>query len=160
MFDVMKITRISNLIILGQFVLLLIGLGFLGYALVNDYCLKSEAKRYATTAGLEQAIRNFSRGDYYLYETKFFKFSDEGPVPTDGDIEPTGKTDGQFRIYYFLVGQEGWEKGHQEIQQAYIDGYNQRMHLFFEHPEWFDKNGFRISVLKSQANTNSPISTK
>jgi hypothetical protein len=153
MFDVMKMPRISNLIILGQFVLLLISLGFLGYALVNNYCLKSEAKRYATTAGLEQAMRNFSRGDYYLYETKLYKFSDEGRVPTDGDIEPTGKTDGQFRIYYFLVGQEGWEKGHQEIQQAYVDAYNERMRLFFEHPEWFDKSGQRIPMHELQKQT-------
>jgi len=155
MFDVMKTPRISTLIIAGQFILLLISLGFLGYALVNNYCLKSEAKRYAATAGLEQAIRNFSRDDYYLYEIKLLKFSDEGPVPTDGDIEPTGKTDGQFRVYYFLVDQEGWEKGHQEIQQAYIDGYNQRMHLFFEHPEWFDKNGQRIPMHELHSKTNA-----
>jgi hypothetical protein len=131
-------------------------LGFLGYALIDNYFLKSEAKRYATTAGFDQATRNFLRGDYCLYEVKPFKFDfndkDSGTVPTDGAIESADKMDGQFRIYYFLVDQ-GFPKGHQEIQQAFVDGHNQHMHQFFEHPEWFDKNGQRIPLRELQKQT-------
>jgi hypothetical protein len=150
-----KIPRIAHLIILGQFVLLLICLGFLGYVLITNYCLKEEAKRYAATAGLEQATRNFSHGDYCLYEIRLYKISDEGTVSTDGDIEPAGKMNGKFKVYYFLVGQDGWERGHQEIQQSYVDGHNQRMRLFFEHPEWFDKNGQRIPMRELQKQTTN-----
>ena len=151
----MKIARLTTITIVGQFVLLLICLGVLAYALFDIYCLKLEAKRYAITVGLEQARRNFSRGEFWLYETKLFKFSDEGTVPTDGDIKPAGKTDGPFQIYYFLVSQDGFERGHIEIQQAYVDAYNERMHLLFSHPEWFDKNGQRIPQHELQMQTTN-----
>jgi hypothetical protein len=154
----MKIPRAGTLIIAGQSVLLLACLGYLVLVLVQNYCLKTEAKRYAATVGFEQATRNFTRGHIWLLEVKQFKFraEDSGTVPSDGGIEPAGKMDGQFEMYYYLVD-EGFPKGHLEIQQAYVDAYNQHMRQFFDHPEWFDKNGQRISKheLKQQTNTSS-----
>jgi len=123
--------------------------------LVRNYCLKLEAKQFAASAGFEQATRNFVRGHIWLYEIKRFKFGadDSGTVPSNGDIKFSDKTEGRFQIFYYLVD-EGFPKGHLEIQQAYVDGYNEHMHQFFDHPEWFDKNGHRIplSDLKQQTN--------
>ncbi len=150
--------RISTIIILGQSVLLLVCLGFLAHLLMDNYVLKSEAKSYATTAGFARATHNFLRGNYCLYEVKLFKFgfndNDSGIVPTDGETKPAGKTDGGFQVYYFLVDQ-GFPKVHQEIQQAFVDGYNEQMRRYFEHPEWFDKNGQRIPMNGLQKQTTN-----
>ena len=158
----MKTPRISRIIIVGQLILLLICLGYLSLILVRNYCLKLEAKRFAATAGFEEATRNYSQDHIWLYEIKQFRFGadDSGTVPTDGTSEPAGKSDGKFEIYYYLVSEE-FEKGHLEIQQAYVDAYNQRMHQYFDHPDWFDKNGHRIpsNELKRQTNTNSQVRT-
>jgi hypothetical protein len=152
----MKAPRISTLIITGQLILLLICLGYLTVILIRNYCLKMEAKQYATTAGFEQATRNFARGHAWLYEIKLFKFDadDSGVVPTDGDIKPADKREGRFEIYYYLVDQN-FPYGHTEIQQAYINGYNDHMRQFFDHPEWFDKDGHRVSVNKLNQQTNN-----
>jgi hypothetical protein len=163
MFNIMKMPRVSNLIIIGQFVLLLICLGCFGYALANNYCLKLEAKKYAEEAGFAEATHNFLRGDFCLYELKLYKFdfgpNESGTVPTDGTTESTDKMDGKFHVLYFLVSQHGFEYGHQEIQRAFVDGYNQHMRQYFEHPEWFNENGQRIPLheSKQQANTSSAL---
>src|SRR6185437_14824090 len=148
--------RTSTIIIVSQFVLLLICLVFLGLVLVRNYCLKSEAKQFAATAGFEEATRNFSNGRIWLYEIKQFSFGgdDSGIVPTDGTSESAGKTDGKFKIYYYLVSND-FEKGHLEIQQAYVNAYNQHMHQFFDHPDWFDKNGHRIPLSQLKRQTNA-----
>jgi hypothetical protein len=153
----MRKLRISTLFIIGQFILLLVCVVFLGITLWHKYFLKIRAKEFAAEAGFADATHNFSRGKFYLYEVKLYKFDadDSGTVPTDGIIEPAGKTDGQFQIYYFLVNQN-WPKVHQEIQQAFVDAYNQHMHQLFLHPEWFDKNGQRIPMHELQKQlTNS-----
>ncbi len=153
----MKLPRVSTLIIVGQFILLLICLGLFGYSLMNNWCLKEEAKKYAIEAGFAEATHNYLRGDYCLYELKLFKFDadDSGTVPTDGTTESTGKTNGIFHIRNFLVSQKGFEYGHQEIQQAFVDAYNEHMHHYFDHPEWFDKNGQRIPLHDLKQNTNT-----
>jgi hypothetical protein len=53
-----------------------------------------------------------------------------------------------------MLVNEDLPKVYQEIQQAYIDAYNQRMHLCLAHPEWFKKGGSRIPLgqLKNQTN--------
>jgi hypothetical protein len=154
----MKKPRISFLIILGQFILLLICFGLFGFALANNWCLKEEAKKYAAEAGFAEATHNFLRGDYSLYELKLFKFGadDSGTVPTDGTTEFSGKIDGRFQVLYFLVSQNGFEYGHQEIQQSFVDAYNQHMRHYFEHPEWFDQNGQRIPMHELQKQTTNP----
>jgi hypothetical protein len=141
----MKVPRISALIIIGQFILLVICLGFLGLTLWHNYFLKMTAKDFAAQAGFAEATYEFARGDFCIYEVKLYKFDadDTGTVPTDGTTETSGKTDGQFQIYYFLVDQN-WPKVHQEIQQAYVDAHNQHMRQFFEHPERFNKYGLPI----------------
>lgn len=151
----MKTPRISTLIIIGQSILLLICLGYLAVILVRNYCLKIEAKRYAASVGISDATRSFARGHIWLYEIKQYKFEadDSGKVPTDGDIEPSNKKDGEFQIYYFLVD-ESFPYGHLETQQAYVDAYNERMRLFFNHPEWFDKNGWRIPLHELKQTNN------
>lgn len=143
----MRMPRVSTLIIIGQFILLLACLVFLALALWHNYFLKVRAREFAAEAGFDMATRNFSRGNFCLYEIKLYKFDadDSGIVPTDGTTEASGRRDAQFQIYYFLVDQN-WPKVHQEIQQAYVDAYNQHMRQFFEHPEWFDKNGQRIPM--------------
>ena len=154
----MKRPRISTLIIVGQSILLIICLGYLAVVLVRNYCLKLEAEKFAITSGIEEAGHNFSRGYFWLYEVKQYKFGpdDSGAVPTDGTSEPSGKADGKFEIRYYLVSKE-FEWGHLEIQQTYVDAYNKRMHLLVSHPEWFDKDGHRIpsDQLKRQINTKN-----
>lgn len=152
----MKLPRIRTLIIACQFILLLVCLGYLAVVLFRNYCLKFEAKRYATIAGFEEARHNFVRGNIWLYEIKQYKTDTEGsgPVPTDGDVEPANKTEGQFKIYYFLISQDS-EYGHLEIQQAYVDAYNQHMRQFFDHSEWFDKDGYRIPLHELKQRTNN-----
>jgi hypothetical protein len=156
MFSFMRTPRVSILIIIGQFILLLACLGFLALALWHNYFLKVRAKEFAAEAGFAMATSNFSHGNFYLYEVKLYKFNadDSGIVPTDGTTEASGRRNGQFQIYYFLVDQD-WPKMHQEIQQAYVDAYNQRMRQFFEHPEWFDKNGQRIPMHELQKQTTN-----
>ena len=130
----------------------------LGLLLAHNYFLKLEAKRFAITSGRSEADRNFSRGYLWSYEVKQYKFGpdDSGTVPTDGTSEPSGKSDGKLEIRYYLVSKE-FEWGHLEIQQAYVDAYNERIHLLISHPEWFDKSGHRIppTGLKPQTNTDS-----
>jgi len=142
-----KRPRISILIILCQFLLLLVCLGFLGLTSWHNYFLKLRAEEFASETGYADATCDFSRTNFRLLEVKLFKFDadDSGTVPTDGTAEPSGKMDGQFQIDYFLVDQQ-WPRVHQEIQQKYVDAYNQHMHQFIEHPEWFDKNKQRIPM--------------
>ena len=156
MFSIMRRPRVSTSIIIGQFILLLVCLGFLALTLWHNYFLKVRAEDFAAQAGSAMAINNFSRGNICLYEIKLFKFdaNDSGTVPTDSTTEASGRMDGQFQIYSFLVDQN-WPKVHQEIQQAFVDAYNQRMHHFFEHPEWFDKNGQRIPMHELQKQTTN-----
>jgi len=138
--------RISFLVILTQSLLLLLCLGGLAYTVMHKWALKTEAKRYAVIAGIDHATHNYLRGNYCFYEVQLFDFGpdDVGTVPQDGSLKPSGKRDGELPIYYFLVGRKGWPKWHQEIQQAYVDAYNDRMRLMFGHPNWFDQNGDRI----------------
>jgi hypothetical protein len=151
----MNAQRSPSLIITIQSALLLACLISIGVLLWHNYVLKLEAENYASAAGSEEARRSFLRGDLWLYEAKPYKFSadDSGPVPTDGDIEPAGKMDGQFQVYYMLVN-EDLPKVYREIQQSYIDAYNQHMHLCLAHPEWFKKDRLRIpsGQLKGQTN--------
>jgi hypothetical protein len=153
----MKKPRISILIITSQFVLLLFCLGYLAVVLVRNYCLKMEAKRYASSAGIANAKSNFSHGRFWLYQIKQLKFdgNGSGTWPTDGSIDPAGKTDGQFQVYYFVVD-TGFPAGHLEVQQAYVDSYNDRMRMFFNHSNWFDKYGERIPSSDLKGQTNSP----
>jgi hypothetical protein len=157
----MKKPRTSTVIIACQIMLFLICLGFLGFVLFDNYFLKMEAKRYAAMAGFDQATRNFLRGDYCLYEIKLFKVDAgySGTVPTDGTTQPAGKMDGQFQVRYFLVD-ENMPKWHQKIQQAFVDGYNDHMRGYFEHPEWFDKNGQRIPLHELQKQTTNSAKYK
>jgi hypothetical protein len=152
----MKMPRISTLIIISQFILLLVCLGFLGLTLWHNYFLKWRAKEFAAETGFAEATYNFLRGNFLLYELKLYKFgaNDSGTVPTDGTIEPADKMDGQFQVYYFLVDQN-FPKIHQEIQQSFVDAYNQHMRQYFEHPEWFDKNGQRIPLRELQKQTTN-----
>ena len=152
----MKRPRVSTLIIIVQFILLLVCLIFLGRELIDNWVLKLRARELATEAGFAVATRNFLRGNFCLYEFRLFKFDadDSGTVPTDGTTEPSGKMDGQFQVRYLLVDQS-FPKVHREIQQAFIDGYNGHMHQYFEHPEWFDKNGQRIPMHELQQQTTN-----
>jgi ABC-type nitrate/sulfonate/bicarbonate transport system substrate-binding protein len=102
-----------------------------------------EAKQYAVESGFSQATHNFVQGHIYLYETKLYKFGadDSGTVLTDGMLEPTGKTDGQFQVYYLFVN-EDFPKVHREIQQAFVDAYNQQMRRHFEHLNGLTKTIF------------------
>jgi hypothetical protein len=154
----MKRPRISTLIIIVQFILLLVCLIFLGRELIHNWFLKSRAKELAAEAGFAEATHNFLRGNFYHYEAKLFKFDadDSGTVPTDGTTEPAGKKDGQFQVRYLLVDQS-FPKVHREIQQAFVDAYNKHMNQYFEHPEWFDKNGLRIPMHELQTHTNALI---
>jgi hypothetical protein len=151
----MKIPRVGTLIIIVQSILLLIGLGFLGVVLFWNWGLKMEAKKYATTAGIVDATDCFQHGHIWRYEIEQFTADSDGsgPVPFDGDIEPAGKTDGQFQVYHYLVGRD-FERGHLEISQTYVDAFNERMRLYISHPEWFDKDGNRIPLNKSTYQTN------
>jgi hypothetical protein len=152
----MKIPRISTLLIIGQFLLILICLGLFGYALANNWCLKMEAEKYARDAGFAEATHNYLRGDYCLYELKLFKFGvDSGAIPTDGTTESTDKMNGAFHVRNFMADQNGFEFGHQEIQQTFVDAYNEHMHHYFDHPEWFDKNGQRIPARELKQKTNN-----
>ena len=156
----MKAQRSPALIITIQSGLLLACLISIGVLLWHNYVLKLEAENYASEAGSEEARRSFLRGDLWLYEAKPYKFStdDSGPVPTDGDIEPAGKMDGPFQVYYMLVN-EDLPKVYREIQQAYIDAYNQHMHLCQAHPEWFKKDRLRIPVGQMKGQTNAAASS-
>jgi hypothetical protein len=100
----MKTPRVSTLAILGQFVLLLVCLGFLVLTLWHNYFLKSEAKEFAAEAGFAEATHNFLRGNYPLYELKLYKFdaNDSGTVPTDGTTEPADKMEVNFKSIIFL----------------------------------------------------------
>jgi hypothetical protein len=151
----MKMPHIRTLIIIGQSILLLVCLGYLTVVLVRNYCLKSEATRYAFTAGFEQARHSYVRGHFWLYEIKQYKDPEgTGSVPTDGEIEFAHKTEGQFLIYYYLVSQD-FEQGHLEIQKAYVDAYNEHMRQFVDHPEWFDKDGYPIGMHELKQRTNN-----
>ena len=101
------------------------------------------------------ARQNFIRGNYFLFELKLFQYRENsGRVPNEGEIIPAGKTDGQYQIYYYLVSAD-MPTVYLEIQQAYIDGYNEHMRLCGSHPEWFDKNGYRIPMHELNSNTNA-----
>ena len=152
----MRRPRISTLIITVQFLLLLVCLGFFGLTLWHNYFLKYRAKNFAAEAGFAEATHNFVRGNFWLYEIKLYKFdaNGSGTVPTDSTTEPAGKMDGQFQVYYLLVDEQ-FPKVHQEIQRAFVNAYNQHMHHYFEHPEWFDKNGQRIPMHELQRQTTN-----
>jgi hypothetical protein len=100
-------------------------------------------------------VFSFQHGHIWRYEIEQFTADSDGsgPVPFDGDIEPAGKTDGQFQVYHYLVGRD-FERGHLEISQTYVDAFNERMRLYISHPEWFDKDGNRIPLNKSTYQTN------
>lgn len=86
---------------------------------------------------------------------KIYSYGDDtGPVPTDGMTEPAGKMDGQFPVRYYLVSKNSF-KVYREIRQQFIDGYNVQMRSYFEHPEWFDKNGLRIPMYELHSHTNT-----
>jgi hypothetical protein len=157
----LKVPRVRTLIIVVQSILLLVGLGFLAIVLFCNWGLKMEAKRYAITAGLEDAQRCFQKGNIWLYQIKQFKVDSDGsgPVPTDGDIEPSGKMEGRVKVYYFLVDQ-GFEYGHLEIQQAYVSSFNEHMRQFVDHPEQFDTNGYRIPPNELKQRTNNLSTSK
>jgi hypothetical protein len=152
----MKMPRVSTLVIVSQSVLLLACFVFVGFLLFQSYVLKLEAKRYASIVGTGEANRNFSRGRIWFYEVKQFRFNADGSgtVPDDGSLEPSGRSEGKIEIYYYLVHGD-LENGHLEIQQAYVDAYNERMHQFVDHPEWFDKEGHRIPASELKRQTNS-----
>jgi hypothetical protein len=143
----MRKPRVSTLIIIGQSILLLICLGALAVAMWHNYFLKYYAKRYAAEAGYAEALRHYTRGELWIYETKPYKqdYDGTGPVRNDGDIEPAGKLDGRLSVYYYLVF-EDFPGPHREIQQAFVDGYNWQMRLYTEHPDWFDQCGLRIPM--------------
>ncbi len=151
----MKKPRITTVIIGIQSVLVLACFVFIGVLLAHNYFLKQEAKNLAATAGVRDAVRNYANGRFWLYEIKFFRFGEEdGRVPDDGTSEPSGKSEGKFEIRYYMVS-KGFEWGHIEIQQAFVDAYNERMHLFIEHPEWFDKSGQRLPLHNQNYHTNA-----
>ena len=152
----MKAPRVSTLIIAIQSIMILICLGFLTLVLVGNYCLKIEAKRYASALGFQQATRNFAEGRIWLFEIKKFNSdaNESGINRTDGDIESTGKKEGRFEIYSYVVD-ESFPYGHMEIQQAFVAGYHTQMRQFFDHPNWFDKSGHRIPLNKVSQQTNN-----
>jgi hypothetical protein len=151
----MKRPRTSTVVILIQSILVLACLVFIGLLLADNYFLKQEAKNLAATAGIGDAVRNYANGRFWLYETKLFSFGEkDGRVPDDGSSEPSGKSEGKFEIRYYMISKE-FEWGHIEIQQAFVDAYNERMHLFIEHPEWFDENGQRLPLRNQSQHTNA-----
>jgi hypothetical protein len=151
----MKRPRISTLIIIVQFVLLLVSLGFLGFFILQGWVSQMVAKDYAYQAGYGEAMRNFLRHDYSVYEMKFYTYGDDtGPIPNDGMTEPAGKMDEKLPVYYFLVNKSPW-KFYAEIEQQYIDGYNRRMRAYFDHPELFDQYGLPVSRGESRSGTNT-----
>src|SRR5580693_988660 len=100
----MKRPRISTLIIISQFILLLVCFGFLGFFILQDYVSENEAKDFAYQAGYAEAMRNYLRGEYSIYEMQLYEYGvDTGPIPYDGMTKPSGKMDGQFQVRYFLV---------------------------------------------------------
>lgn len=140
----MKAPRISRLIIVFQFILLLVCLGFLGFFIVLSYELKLEGEHYASQAGFDRALRNYLRQRPSIYETKLFEYGeDSGPIPTDGTIEPANKREYGLPVFYYMVSKDS-PKAYKEIQQAYVDSYNKQMREYFEHPEEFDNNGLRL----------------
>ena len=153
---VMTKLRVSTVIILGQLILLIICLVFLGRALWHNFFLKLRAKEFAAQAGAMAAAGDFARGRVELYEIKLYKFDlekDSGPVPTDSMNRLTGRSDGPFQIRAFLVDQQ-YPKVHQDIQEAFVDAYNQRMRQFYYHPKWFDTNGLRVPNPNNRGRTN------
>lgn len=141
-----KKPRFSTMIIVCQSVLLVAALIALGFFMYQNFISSIEAKKYAYESGCAEATRNYARGNYSIYEMKLYKVADDsGPIPDDGSTKPSGKMEGRIPIRYFLVDADT-PKLYRDIEQQFIDGYNFQMHAYFESPELYDKNGFRIPM--------------
>ena len=156
----MKKPRVSTVVIVGQFLLLLTALGFLGYFILANWVSENEARDFAYQAGSAEAMRHYLRGQYSIYEMKLYQYSqDTGPIPNDGTTEPADKTDGRFPVYYYLVAGDA-PRVYRGIHQQFIDGYNSQMRAYFQHPEMFDNNGLRIPMRELHTRTNAFNLTK
>src|SRR5215469_13163089 len=114
----MKAPRISTLVIILQFILLLVCLGFLGFFIVLNYGLKWEAEEYASQAGYSNALRNFLRQRPSIYETKLYEYGeDSGPIPTEGTTEPANKREYGLPVFYYMVPKDS-PKAYREVEQA------------------------------------------
>jgi hypothetical protein len=139
----MKTPRGSTLVIVAQFFMLVLSLGFLGWTWYQNWFLEQDAKLQASEIGFNRARSDFMHKRHYLYEMKLFKVSAEGAVPTDDTSEPTGRRDGPYEIQALLTDDD-YPAFHKRIRQTLINAYNQHMHQMCENPEWFDTNGFRV----------------
>jgi hypothetical protein len=146
----MKKSNAAIIIIVGQSLLFMFCIGLLGRALWQNHFLKDYATEYVKEAGFADARENFVRGHLWIYEVKLYTDNVEGSGPsrTDGTIEPTGRMEGKCEVWSFLVCEE-FPGPHREIQQAFVDAYNQHMRDYIEHPEMFDQNGYRVPARKS-----------
>lgn len=150
----MKKPRVSTIIIIGQFVLLLVSLGFLGFFIFENWISEHEAKDFAYQAGCAEAMSNYLRRQYSIYEMNLYEYgNDTGPIPYDGMTKPAGKMDGRFPVLYFLVDKDT-PKIYREIQQQFVDGYNVQMRAYFAHPELYDNYGLRIPMRELHTRTN------
>ena len=151
--------RFPTVIIISLLFLILVCIGFLVRARWHNHLLKEDAENFAVQAGRMQAQRNFSRGRYILYEFRLYKGNyetDSGRIPLDGDVKPTGRTQGPYEIWYWVID-TGWSRDHQALQQAHVNAYNEQMHQFFEQPHLFDTNGLPAGFSNAgRKNTNGP----
>jgi hypothetical protein len=99
---------------------------------------------------------HFVHGHQWLYEIKLFKVNDEGAIPTDDTLEPTGKHEGPYEIQAKLTDDD-YPAACTEIRRVLVDAYNQHMHALYEKPEWFDANGFRVLHSKTNSRVTLPV---
>lgn len=141
--------------------IVVVGGFFLARALVDNWQLKQDAKEYAAQAGFDRAIRDSVRGKRQLLEVHLYDTAsdDSGKSPDEGFDEPTGRREGVFEIRHFMVG-KFYPVVHREVQAAYVEGYNRKMHNLHENPQWFDSNGLhRVKPVRASSKMNTEATT-
>ena len=149
----MKAPRISTWIIGAQSIAILFCLIFGSLEMYHNHLLKITGTTFAQQLGFYRAQTDFVRGRRWLYELKLYALETTGSLPTDGTTESTGKRDGPYEIQDLFVCKD-YGADTIAVWKTMVDAYNEHTHQFYEKPEWFDKNGFRVGRPKSNYSGN------
>lgn len=148
----MKAPRISTWIIGAQSIAIIFCLIFGSLEMSHNYLLKITGTIFAQEVGFSRAQADFVHGRRWLYELKPYAL-DTSSLPTDGATESTGRRDGPYEIQSLFVCKD-YGADTIAVWKAMVDAYNQHMHAFYEKPELFDKNGFRVARPKNNSSGN------
>jgi hypothetical protein len=153
----MKAPRISTWIIGAQSIAIFICLIFGSLQLHHNYLLEITGTTFAQEVGFSRARTDFVYGRRWLCGLKPYAL-DTASLPTDGATESTGRRDGPYEIQGLFVCKD-YGADTIAVWKAMVDAYNPHMHQFYEKPEWFDKNGFRVVRPKNNS-TGSEVQIK